>query len=136
MSGRSPSVKVQLKVPFHHCDPLSVVWHGRYAEYFEVARTELFTSVALDVPAIRELGYKMFITDLRCRYMFPLHYGDDFEVKATIRESTPFIRVSYEVENLTHQRKSARASTTLATTDAGGRLFSETPDALLDRIRA
>lgn len=136
MSAAPRSVKVRFTVPFHHCDPLNVVWHGRYTEYFEVARTELFTSIALDVPAIRALGYKMFITDLRCRYMFPLHYGDKFEVTATIRESTPFIRVSYEVENLTHKRKSARASTTLATTDAHGRLFPETPDAILSRIHA
>ena len=124
----------RFEVPFHHCDPLNVVWHGRYLEYFEVARQALFRKLELDVPKIRELGFRMYVTDARCRYMFPLHYADSFEVTARVTETRPFIRIAYDVRNLTHGRKSARATTTLATTDALGNLIPETPDAILARL--
>src|SRR5690606_38392848 len=120
-------VTVQLDVPFHDCDPLFVVWHGRYLEYFEVARTALFRSVALDVPDIMRLGLRMYVTDARCRYMFPLAYGDVVRVRAAFTAATPLIRVAYEVTNVTKGRRSARGYTTLATTDGAGVLLPETP---------
>jgi acyl-CoA thioester hydrolase len=134
MNRHALSKTTSFEVPFHHCDPLDVVWHGRYLEYFEVARQALFRELALDVPKIRELGFRMYVTDARCRYMFPLHYADAFEVTARVTETRPFIRIAYEVQNLTCGRKSARATTTLATTDALGKLIPETPDAILARL--
>jgi len=35
------AVSVELEIPFHDCDPLFVVWHGRYLEYMEVGRQAL-----------------------------------------------------------------------------------------------
>jgi len=134
-SPRALERTTRFYVPFHHCDPLNVVWHGRYLEYFEVARQKLLEQLELDVPRIRDMGFRMYITEARCRYMFPLHYGDAFEVTARIVEARPLLRIAYEVKNLTHGRKSARASTTLATTDAQGKLFPETPDAIVSRIQ-
>lgn len=129
--GRGEAVKVVTKVPFHDCDPLFVVWHGRYFEYFELARTELLARAGLDVPQIRELGYRMYVTDARCRYMFPMSYGDEVEISAKVTEATPLLRVAYEIKNLTRGRKSARGFTVLATTSASGALLPETPRALV-----
>ena len=125
---------VRLRVPFHDCDPLFVVWHGRYFEYLEVARTSLLASFNLDVPEIRDLGYRMYVTDARCRYMHPLSYNDEFDVTARVTEGTPLLRISYDVQNVTADRRSARALTVLATTDAAGNLLPETPDEILSRI--
>ena len=106
MSDAVP-VSVQLKVPFHDCDPLYVVWHGRYFEYMEVARSALLASVELDVKDIRAMGFRMYITDARCRYLHPLRYNDEIRVTARFTESSPLIRIAYEVTNLTSGKKSA-----------------------------
>jgi len=126
-------VSVELKVPFHDCDPLFVVWHGRYFEYLEVARSALLSSHELDVEHVRAMGYKMYITEARCRYLSPLSYNDQVRVTARFTAATPLIRVSYEVMNVTRKRKSARAFTTLATTDFADNLL-ETPDDILARV--
>lgn len=128
------TASVQIKVPFHDCDPLAVVWHGWYLKYFEVARLALFCDYDLDVPQVRELGFKMFVVDARCRYLFPLAYGDEAEITAKVTETRPYVRVAYSVRNLTQQRKSARGYTVLATTDFQGNLLMETPDAIYDRL--
>lgn len=135
MKNAFASATVRLRVPFHDCDPLQVVWHGRYLEYFELARTELFVARGLDVQEFRELGYRMYVSEVRCRFTHPLSYGDEVEVKAHPTAVRPLLRIAYSVRNLTRQRPSARGHTVLAVTDAAGGLLHETPDAILERLR-
>ena len=134
MSRPDHAVSIEIDVPFSHCDPLFVAWHGRYFEYFGQARTELMKSCNLDVPEIRDLGYRMYMTDVRCRYLFPLHYGDHAKITACFTALSPVIRVYYGIENTTHERRSARAYTEIATTDAEGNLLTTTPDPILERL--
>ncbi len=135
-SPRRPghAVSVDLTVAFHQCDPLGVVWHGRYFEYFEIARTALMASVGLDVPEIRALGFRMYITETRCRYMVPLVYGATARVTAWFGAVSPLVRVAYDIHDAAGARWCARAATVLATTDADGRLLPRTPDAILQRL--
>ena len=119
---------------FQQCDPLGVAWHGRYFEWFEQARTELFRSVDLAVPAIQSLGFKMFIVEANCRYMAPLIYDQQLACTAWFTAGSPLIRVAYEIHNLDTERWSARAYTVLATTDHQGNLLGTTPDGLLERL--
>lgn len=127
---------IELSVPFHDCDPLFVVWHGHYYKYLELARTRLFQNCGLDVPDVREMGYRMYVTETRCRYMFPLSYNDRVRVTARFRETSPLLKITYTVTNLTHDRKSARARTDIATTDAAGNLLVTTPEQILACIQS
>lgn len=128
------AITIEAKVAFYECDPLFVVWHGRYFEWLDVARTTLLASVGLDVPDIRGLGYRMFVVDARCRYLAPLSFGDTARITAWFGEVAPLIRVSYDVYDAGTDRWSARATTKLATTDAAGVLLPRTPDAILERL--
>lgn len=134
MMRTSRVATIRVKIPFHDCDPLSVVWHGRYLEYFELARTELFALHGVDVPQIRDLGFRMYVADVGCRYTFPLTYGDEAEVTAKATAWKPMLRIVYSIRNLTQDRRSARGFTALATTDFSGRLLPETPNAIMERI--
>ncbi|MFK7895791.1 MAG: acyl-CoA thioesterase [Myxococcota bacterium] len=126
--------RVEFEVPFHDCDPLQIVWHGRYFEYFELARTQLFRERQLDIPAVRDLGLRMYVADVRCRFTSPLTYGDRVEVVAIAKEASPLIRIAYAVRNLTKDRRSARGHCVLATTDAQGELLTETPEIIRERL--
>ncbi|MEO6594491.1 MAG: acyl-CoA thioesterase [Planctomycetota bacterium] len=128
------AIMIEQKIGLHHCDPLGVAWHGRYFEWFEAARTELFASLDLDVPQIRAFGYRMYIVDAHCRYMAPLAYGDTARITAWFVATEPLIRVAYEVHNAATSRWSARATTVLATTTGDGSLLPTTPPELLSRL--
>lgn len=134
MSQKFPRASIQFEVPFHDCDPLQIVWHGRYFEYFELARTQLFRERGLDIPAIRDLGMRMYVADVRCRYTAPLTYGDRVEVEAIAKAADPLIRIAYSVRNLTQDRRSARGFCVLATTDANGDLLTQTPEVIRERL--
>ena len=123
-------------VPFHDCDPMAIVWHGNYLKYFELARTALFTRVGLNVPQIRDLGYRIVVADARVRYTHPCGYGDEIEISAKTTSGAPLLRIVYSVRNLTRNRRSARGNTVLAISSPEGRLLHETPPEILDRLRA
>ena len=123
-----------LRVPFHDCDPLFVVWHGNYYRYFEIARSALLKRLHLDVPHIRAMNYRQYVTETRCRHLAPLTYDDEFVVRATISQKTPVIRVSFRIENVTTGRQAARGYTDLATTDNRGNLITPTPDEIIKRL--
>jgi acyl-CoA thioester hydrolase len=128
------AVTTEHPIGLHHCDLLGVAWHGRYFEWLELARSALFASVDLDVPAIRALGHRLYVVDARCRYMAPLGYGDTARITAWFVAVQPLLRVAYDIYNATTDRWSARATTVLATTSADGTLLPTTPDALLARL--
>ena len=130
------AVTVELRVAFHECDPLGVVWHGRYFEYLDVARSALLASVRLDVQDIHALGFRLYVTEARCRYMSPLAYGDAARVTAWFSAVSPLLRVAYDVRHAGRDTWCARATTVLATTDERGILIPRTPDAIMDRLPA
>lgn len=125
---------IEQVVPFQHCDPLGVVWHGRYFEYFEQARTALMRSIDLDVEVIRGMGYKLFVVDARCRYMRPLMYGDTLRCTGWFLKPDPHVRIAFNVYNVTQDAKSARAVLTFATTRFDGELLPEVPAAFIERL--
>ncbi len=128
------AVATDFPIGLHHCDMLGVAWHGRYFEWLEMARMELFKSRNLDIPEIRASGNRMYVVDAQCRYMAPLSYGDVARVNAWFVTVAPLIKVAYDIHNPATGRWCARAITVLATTDIDGNLLLTTPDALLARL--
>ena len=129
-----PSLSVELEVPFHDVDPLHVVWHGHYYKYMEIARTHLLRAHGLDGQDMLALGYTLFVIESRCRYAFPLRYGDKFRVTAEIVDIDNRINIAYEIFNLTQNRRSAKGKTALVTTDMEGNMFLETPALLRSKL--
>ena len=136
MSIPKHAVRIDIDVPFNHCDPLQVVWHGRYLEYFEAARTKLLRSIELDAPQLQAMGYRMYMVDARIRYLSPLRYGDMARVTTWFSSVRPHIRMAYLVDNVTQGARSARGYTVIATTTAAGELITETPHQLIERLPA
>ena len=133
--GRCCETSVELEIPFHDVDPTRVVWHGHYYKYLELARTALLRSRGLDLGELIGERFRMLVIESRCRYAFPLRYGERVRVTAWVRDTRRRIVIAYEVSNLTRERRSAKAQTVLATVDAGGNLQLETPSEIRRRLR-
>ncbi len=129
------AVSIEIDVPLHDVDPLHIVWHGNYFKYMDAARSALFRSRGLDIGDITDLNLRMMIVDARCRYAYPLRYGECVRVSAWIASIDNRIRVAYEIWNVTQNRRSASAHTLLVTTDAEGRLLWQTPAIVRERLQ-
>jgi len=131
---RLHETSVELEVPFHHVDALRIVWHGRYFEYFEHARTALMRSRGLDVPDLAALRVRLVVVESQCRHVFPLYCGDRIRVTAWFQDFARRLLVRYELTNLTHGRIAARGHTALASLNDEGGLRLETPPEIVRRI--
>ena len=135
-------VDVELEVPFHDVDSLKIVWHGHYYKYAEIGRTALMRAHAMDFERLEKVGYGTVAIESKCRYAFPLRYGEKFRVRSWFEDIEHRVTIAFEIFNLTQNRRSARGQVVLATIDREGRLLLETPPELLsllqgsERVRA
>lgn len=94
----------KVKIPFHDIDIMDVAWHGHYAKYFEIARTDLMRSIGLDYPQLIDLNIAMPVVDFSVRYIRALKYGDEPYVTATIKDfHYPELVINYEIKNSKNQ---------------------------------
>ncbi len=131
----APRLSVELEVPFHDVDAMHIVWHGNYYKYFEIARTALLRSKGLDVLEIMPGHYQLVIIESKCRYVYPLRYGDRFRVDCWFEDVDVRLNIAFEIVNLSAARRTAKGHTILATLDASGKLLLATPDAILQRLQ-
>ena len=133
MTERPPGAAIEIEIPFHDVDALGVVWHGHYYKYLELARTRLLRERGLDAGDLIGPRYRFLVIESKCRHGFPLHYRDQIRVTARFRDLQHRLFIAYEITNLTHGRRAARAHTILATLDRDGRMLLETPEEIRQR---
>ncbi|HET6566747.1 MAG TPA: thioesterase family protein [Rhodothermales bacterium] len=88
----------QHRVRYRECDPMGVVYHTHYLDYFEAARTEALRELGLAYKKLEESGIMMPVVDLSVQYKRPARYDDLLEIRA-IFDELPGMRatIRYEV---------------------------------------
>lgn len=83
------------RVRYRECDPMGVVYHTHYLDWFEAARTEALRSAGLPYKALEDRGIVMPLVEASVRYHGSARYDDVVEVEATFTEP-PRVRVPIE----------------------------------------
>jgi len=107
-----PSYEVTLKVPFYDLDPMQIVWHGHYLKYFDIARSELYDHLGVDLFAFHDKTHYIFpIIRSFVKHIRPLKRGDEFLCRATVKEARTKIVVVFEIRLVKDGTLCARGST-------------------------
>lgn len=85
------------RVRYRECDPMNLVYHTHYVDYFEYARTEALRHLGISYRALEESGVIMPVIDLAVKYRVPAFYDDLLHVTARFAEH-PGIRVPIDYE--------------------------------------
>lgn len=93
------SAVIEVEVPFHDVDAMSVVWHGYYLKYFELARCALLRRFDYDYPQMQASGYIWPIVDCHLKFVRPAHYGQRLRVEGTLLEYENRIKIGYEIRD-------------------------------------
>ena len=88
----------QVRVRYAETDQMNVVYHGNYAQYFEVARAEGIRSIGLTYREIEAHGFLMPLVELHTKYLRPAHYDDLLTIKTELREMPKDHRIEYHHE--------------------------------------
>lgn len=86
------------RVRYRECDPMGVVYHAHYIDYFEAARTEALREMGMPYRRLEDSGIIMPVVDLNVRYHRPAKYDDLIEIHTRF-DGVPDFRlpIDYEV---------------------------------------
>ena len=76
-----------IRVRFTETDPLGIVWHGNYIQYFEDGREAFGREHGISYLEQKANGYTSPIVTSSCEHKLPLHYGDVATIKTTFINS-------------------------------------------------
>lgn len=82
----------QHRVRYRECDPMGVVYHTHYLDYFEAARTEALRDLGIAYRDVEARGIIMPVVQLDVQYKRPARYDDLLDV-VTRFEEMPNVRV-------------------------------------------
>lgn len=110
------------RVRYRECDPMGVVYHTHYLDYFEVARTEALRDVGLRYRDLEDEGIIMPVVEVNVKYHGPARY-DDLLVIDVRFEEMPSVRIpiEYSVRRAGEDEVLATGTTTLCFMDAENR---------------
>ncbi len=80
------SYTTSIRIHYALTDQMGVVYHGHYAQFFEIARTEAIRNLGFSYKSIEAMGIMLPVVDLHCRFLRPVKYDDLIQVTVTLRE--------------------------------------------------
>ena len=112
MNAAKKSYEVKISVPFFDLDPMQIVWHGNYLNYFEIARAALFEHYGVDLYSYYERRKIIFpIIRTSTKHIFPLRHRDEIIIKATLVDVNIKLVVDFEIRKAADGSVCARGRT-------------------------
>jgi acyl-CoA thioester hydrolase len=112
MNDNKKSFEVKISVPFFDLDPMQIVWHGNYLNYFEIARAALFDHYGVDLYSYYE-RFKLIFPIIRTstKHIYPLRHRDEIIVKAILVDARVKLICDFEIRKAADGMICARGRT-------------------------
>jgi len=78
--------KTQIRIHYALTDQMGVVYHGHYAQFYEIGRTEALRSLGLTYKEVEAAGVIMPVIEIHSKFIRPALYDDLITVITTVRE--------------------------------------------------
>jgi acyl-CoA thioester hydrolase len=92
--------EAEITVEFYDLDPLQVVWHGNYINYFEAGRRALLEKINYSYDEMEKSGYAFPVIEVSVKYIGSLKFRDRARVKAILMEYENRLMIRYEIRNV------------------------------------
>ena len=90
----------QVRVRYAETDQMGVVYHGNYAQYFEMGRVEWLRNLGISYKWMEDNGVMLPVVSLQMNYKKPARYDDLLTVKTIFKSQTSVkIEFDYEIYN-------------------------------------
>lgn len=110
-----------IRVRYCETDAMGYLHHGEYANYFEVARTELLRVEGGCYAALEAAGYFLVVAELATKFRRPARYDEVLDVTARTVQVSP-VKLVHEYEVRRGGELLTTARTVLACVDREGRI--------------
>lgn len=125
-----------VRVRYAETDKMGVVYHGNYAQYFEIGRVEWLRNLGISYKKMEELGVMLPVVSLTMNYKKSAYYDDDLTIRTIFKKLTSVkIEFDYELYNEKEELLTTGNSTLVFVNMETGRPMAA-PDYVVDKISA
>lgn len=92
--------EISIRVRYSETDQMGVVYHGNYAQYFEIGRVEWLRTLGISYKWMEENGIMLPVISLSMNYKISARYDDLLTIKTIMKKlSAVKIEFDYEIHN-------------------------------------
>ncbi|CAM1333489.1 acyl-CoA thioesterase [Tenacibaculum aestuariivivum] len=126
--------KTTVRIRYAETDQMGVVYHGNYAQFLEIGRTELLRSIGVTYKNMEKTGVILPVITLSCNYKKSALYDDEITI-TTLLKKTPTVKIEfdYKITNQ-HNELIATANTILAFVNKDTKKPIRCPEYILQKL--
>jgi acyl-CoA thioester hydrolase len=127
--------KTTLRVRYSETDKMGVVYHGNYAQYLEIGRTDALRQIGLTYKSFEENGIMMPVLSLNCKYLKSAYYDDELTIITMLKEM-PKVRIHFYFEIYNQQNELlTKAEVELVNVDMKTNKLTMAPMVLIEALK-
>ena len=86
-----------VRVRYGETDQMGVVYHGNYASYFEIARTEWLRNLGVTYKELENKGFMLLVISLFFNFIKSAKYDDVLTITVILKKK-PLVKIEFDYE--------------------------------------
>ena len=129
------TTETQIRVHYALTDQMGIVYHGHYAQFYEIGRTEAIRQIGYTYKDIEAMGIIMPVVDMHARFLRPARYDDLLTVKTILKDLHGGHKIVFHTEIYNQGDELLHTGvTTLYFMDAGTMQRTDMPAMLKEKL--
>lgn len=113
---------------------MGVVYHGNYAQFFEIGRIDWLRSFGISYKNMEENNVMLPVVTLQCNFKKSAEFDDEITVKTTLKK-IPSVKIEFEYEIFNQKNELlTTGQTMLAFIDMKTKKPMRCPDYILEKL--
>ena len=114
---------------------MGFVYHGHYAQFYEIGRTEALRSLGVTYKDVESAGVIMPVVEIHTKFLRPARYDDLITVVTTVKELPSHHKIIFHGQIFNEAAELLNAGTvTLFFMDATGMKRCDMPGMIRDKV--
>ena len=76
----------KIRIRYADTDQMGYVYYGRYANFYEIARVELFRSLGFSYKDLEDNGVGMPVIEMKSKFLLPIKYDEEIKIITYIKK--------------------------------------------------
>ena len=123
-----------IRVRYGETDQMGVVYHGNYASYFEIARTEWLRNLGVTYKELENKGIMLPVISLFFNFIKSAKYDDVLTITVILKKK-PLVKIEFDYEIYNQKKeKISTGNSVLAFMDMKTNKPMRCPDYILEKL--
>ncbi len=123
-----------IRVRYAETDQMGVVYHGNYAQFFEIGRTEWLRKLGITYKYMEKTGIMLPVISLSCSFKKSALYDDVLTITTSLKKA-PSVKIEFDYEiNNQNNELICTGNTVLAFLNATTKKPMRCPEYILDKL--